>query len=63
MYSALGVLDDLLESANPLPMMRQYKLPGGTEIEEEYPLIPSPPEPTPDRPFVRNSRRASEGAG
>ncbi|KAI8990583.1 FAD binding domain-containing protein [Trametes punicea] len=54
-YHFLGVLDDYLRVAEPLPEMRSYELPGGTEPLRTWKLwVPS--DVTPDRPILGNPK-------
>ncbi|CDO69064.1 hypothetical protein BN946_scf184992.g13 [Trametes cinnabarina] len=54
-YRFLGLLDDYLDVAVPMPQMRSYKLPGGTEPSRTWRLW-EPIPPTPDRPILGNSK-------
>ncbi|CDO77546.1 hypothetical protein BN946_scf184912.g45 [Trametes cinnabarina] len=54
-YRFLGLLDDYLRVAKPLPTMRSYKLPGGIEPLKTWKVVEHPT-PTPDRPLVGESR-------
>ncbi|CDO77544.1 hypothetical protein BN946_scf184912.g43 [Trametes cinnabarina] len=53
-YRFLGLLDDYLRVAQPMPPFRAYKLPGGTEPLRTWTLVETP-QPTPDRPLVELS--------
>ncbi|KAI9064756.1 hypothetical protein FKP32DRAFT_1611066 [Trametes sanguinea] len=50
-YHFLGLLEDYRRAAHPLPLMRAYKLPGGTEPAKTWNLFERKPA-TPDRPIV-----------
>ncbi|TFK47975.1 FAD/NAD(P)-binding domain-containing protein [Heliocybe sulcata] len=50
-YDFLGVLPDIMKASTQPPMFCAYKLPGGTEIEETYPMFLSN-EPALDRPYL-----------
>ncbi|KAI9067760.1 hypothetical protein FKP32DRAFT_1619747 [Trametes sanguinea] len=54
-YHFLGMLDDYLRVATPLPEMRAYKLPGGTEALRTW-RVQDPIPPTPDRPILGNAK-------
>ncbi|CDO77545.1 hypothetical protein BN946_scf184912.g44 [Trametes cinnabarina] len=54
-YRFLGILDDYLCVSRPMPSMRSYSLPGGTEPMKTWKLIEHPA-PTIDRPLVGESR-------
>ena len=50
-FQSLGVLEDLLRKGAPIRPLRGYKLPGGSEVERTWTLLPPTPQ-TPDRPYV-----------
>ncbi|KAL7284261.1 hypothetical protein ACG7TL_001543 [Trametes sanguinea] len=50
-YQFLGLLEDYRRAAHPLPQMRAYKLPGGTEPAKTWNLFERKP-PSPDRPIL-----------
>ncbi|TFK47801.1 hypothetical protein OE88DRAFT_1665414 [Heliocybe sulcata] len=49
-YNSLGVLPDILQVAVPLPLNREYKLPGGTEVKRDFSMCPRS-HSTPGIPF------------
>lgn len=54
LYSFLGVLDDIKAKGRTLPITRQYKLLGSSEVAKEF-LLVEDEEPTPGTPWVRVS--------
>ena len=51
MFHFLGILPDALKTGGPVPTMRSYKLPGGTEVLRTWGMVEEK-QATPDRPYV-----------
>jgi hypothetical protein len=53
LFSTLGIVDKVLESAILPPPVRMYELPGGVKVINEFEMAPIT-DPTPACPFVRS---------
>jgi hypothetical protein len=51
LFEALGIADQVLARAIPVPPLRMYKMPGGVEVLKEFLAAPNL-EPTPSNPYV-----------
>jgi len=54
LFEALGIVDQVIEGAIPIPVFRVYKMPEGVEVLEEFVAAPTL-EPTPSNPYVNIS--------
>jgi len=53
LFEALGIVDQVIERAIPVPMFRMYKMPGGVEVLKEFLTAPNL-EPTASNPYVKS---------
>jgi len=54
LFEALGIADQVIERAIPIPMFRMYKMPEGVEVLKEFLAAPTL-KPTPSNPYVNIS--------
>jgi hypothetical protein len=53
---SVNVLDDIRAELVPIREMRDYKIPGGTEVVRSFPTSAAGPPPSPDIPYASTSR-------
>ncbi|KAI0314589.1 FAD binding domain-containing protein [Amylostereum chailletii] len=52
LFQSLGIVNNVLTLATPIPTMRAYKLPGGTQAVKTWDLYEKVETPWPDRPYA-----------